>query len=436
MLTLLCDFSSVLQSIWGVILALLVLLFMITVHEFGHFIAGRILGFQINEFAIGMGPKLLSKKSKKSGTEYSLRLLPLGGFCAFEGEESDTDNPKAFNKQAPWKRIIVLISGALFNFVSAIIICSILFLCYGDRVAIVQNVDPNAPQIHQQLQDKVIYKIDGKKVYLLEGISKYVDENMTIEVIDEKGEHQILNGVTATDYVTYSIAQKSTDLKFVTEDGNEVILSANADTIQQVIVDGKTITFFRSDDLDTILADDDKIVEIVVAHYKSSTEGELVTLNATAKQIKDNFSWTENTYKGIGITISYATYRFGFGESLSRVLPYCSETAMLVLRTVGGLITGAVGLSEVGGPISTIGITSQVVTTGFSNVLFLIVLISVNLAVFNLLPVPALDGCQVIFTIIEWIVGKPINRKVQGWINGIGLVLLLAFAIFVDVLKL
>ena len=118
------------------------------------------------------------------------------------------------------------------------------------------------------------------------------------------------------------------------------------------------------------------------------------------------------------------------------MLPYCGETAMTILRTLGNLITGVIGIESVGGPISTIGVTSQVVATGFSNVLYLIVLISINLAVFNLLPVPALDGCQIVFCIIEWIAGKPIDRKIQGWINGIGLIVLLGFAVLVDLLKL
>ena len=136
------------------------------------------------------------------------------------------------------------------------------------------------------------------------------------------------------------------------------------------------------------------------------------------------------------MSVGYIKYKHSFGEAISRVVPYCAETAMVVLRSFGSLITGAISLDQVGGPISTIGVTSQVVATGFSNVLFLIVLISVNLAVFNLLPVPALDGCQIVFCIIEWISGKPVNRKVQGLINGIGLILLLAFAIIVDILKL
>lgn len=144
----------------------------------------------------------------------------------------------------------------------------------------------------------------------------------------------------------------------------------------------------------------------------------------------------EQTYTGIGMSVNYVKHKFDFGEVLIRAVPYCCEVGMLVLRTLGGLLTGSVGIENIGGPITTISLTTEVVSTGFANVLMLIVLISVNLAVFNLLPVPALDGCQMVFVLIEWIAHKPINRKVQSWINGIGLIVLIALMLVVDLLKL
>ncbi len=101
-----------------------------------------------------------------------------------------------------------------------------------------------------------------------------------------------------------------------------------------------------------------------------------------------------------------------------------------------GCLPARVGIDQVGGPITTITMTSQIVSTGFANILSLIVLISVNLAVFNLLPVPALDGCQMVFVLIEWIARKPINRKVQSYINGIGLIVLIVLMVLIDLLKL
>ena len=120
-------------NILYVVIAILALMFMIVVHEFGHFIAGRKLGFQINEFAIGFGPPIFKRKMK-SGTQFSIRPIPLGGFCGFEGEDDDNDNPRAFNNMPPWKRIIVLFNGAFFNFLSAMLIITIFFCAYGEQV--------------------------------------------------------------------------------------------------------------------------------------------------------------------------------------------------------------------------------------------------------------------------------------------------------------
>lgn len=431
MLTLISSFLSVLQSGGSILVALLVFMFMVTVHEFGHFIAGRALNFQINEFAVGMGPKLISKKSK-NGTEYSLRAFPLGGFCAFEGENEDSEetNPRSFNNQKPWKRIIVLLSGAVFNFVSAVIICAIVFLCYGETAVKVNNVYDYAPTLNQQLEGKILYKINGKKLYVIDGLSQYFDQTMTIQVIDENGNIQTVDGVTINDYVTPIIKLVGNEL--VSDDGNHKI--TKGDTIYSVtFADGSVKYFSKSGDFQTHLANVTDSYKLTIVDSYGAYHTYTIEDNAN---LSEYFSVEDYNYTGVGMSISYVRYKHTFGEAISRVVPYCLETALVVLRTLGNLITGTIGIESVGGPISTIGITSQVVSTGFANVLYLIVLISVNLAVFNLLPVPALDGCQIIFCIIEWIVGKPINRKVQGVINGIGLIVLLGFAILVDLLKL
>lgn len=118
------------QSIGYVVLAIVVLLIMITVHEFGHYVAGKAFGFGIEEFAIGFGPKLYSR-TRKSGEIFSVRALPIGGFCAFKGEDEDDEDPKAFNNRKPWQRIIVLVAGALMNYLLALLLIFVLFGAYG-----------------------------------------------------------------------------------------------------------------------------------------------------------------------------------------------------------------------------------------------------------------------------------------------------------------
>ncbi len=431
MLNLLCDFTSVLRTIGYVLLAFVVLMVMVLIHETGHYTAGKILGFQINEFSVGMGPKIFSKK-KKNGEVFSLRMLPLGGYCAFEGESEDNANPKAFNSQKPWKRLIVLFSGALFNFISAILIAIIVFAAYGETVVSVNTVYEYAPAANRQLQNgDLIYKINGRRVYMLDSLSRYLtDDSMSVVVLRPHSE----NGQTVYKQVTVEGVTKKSfcAVVFTKVDGN-----------------------YRSSDGDRLLQQGDTVYKVngllmsEEGNFSAALAGAGDTVTVTITDGANFFDYTlekkligtaivqeEQPYTGIGMSVNYVKYKFGFGEVMLRVVPYCCEVGMLVLRTLGGLLTGVVGIDNIGGPISTIAMTTEIISTGFGNVLMLIVLISVNLAVFNLLPVPALDGCQMVFVIIEWIARKPINRKVQGWINGIGLIVLIGLMLLVDILKL
>lgn len=436
MLNLLCDFTSVMKTIGYVLLAFVVLLFMVMIHETGHYTAGKILGFQINEFSIGMGPKIFSKK-KKNGEVFSLRLLPLGGYCAFEGEDENNENPKSFNQQKPWKRIIVLISGALFNFLSAILIGVIVFACYGDTVATVNTVYEYAcPQAQELLhgyaddgEGDIIYKINGRRVFVLDDIGRYMSDGpMTFTVLRKNSvgqyEEHIIEGITKGTFYSFTVSK--CDGEFLSQEGDRKL------QVDDMIYKLNGNLLYQADDFNKYLnVSENEVVLTVVSG------GQLYNYTLDKSYIEsENFVLRSVAYSGVGMSITYQIYRFGFGECLLRVIPYCGEVAMLVLRTLGGLITGVVGVDQVGGPITTISLTSQIVATGFGNVLRLIVLISVNLAVFNLLPVPALDGCRIIFVIIEWIRGKPVNRKVEAYINGIGLIVLIAIMVLIDILKL
>ncbi len=428
MLSLLLDFRSVMTTIGYVLLAFVVLMFMVLIHETGHYTAGKLLGFQINEFSVGMGPKIFSKK-KKNGEIFSLRLLPLGGFCSFEGEGEENKNPKAFNSQKPWKRLIVLFSGALFNFVSAILIAIIVFSAYGETVVVVNNVYEYAPASNRQLQTgDIIYKVNGKRVYMLDSLGRYfTDDEMSVTVLrpqsGEKSYSEVtLNGVKKKEF--FPVVLTKVDGEYISSDGRKLQLN---DTVYKL----NGILLSESGDFERALRLSDGRIMLTVTDGSATYEYEFDKETFNRKLVAE-----EQPYTGIGMSVTYDKYKFGFGEVLLRVVPYCCEVGMLVLRTLGGLLTGAVGIESVGGPITTISMTSQIVSTGFGNVLMLIVLISVNLAVFNLLPVPALDGCQMVFVLIEWIAGRPINRKVQSYINGIGLIVLIVLMLLIDILKL
>lgn len=385
-------FSAVLSLVGKIIIAILILLFMITIHEFGHFSAGKLLGFQINEFAIGMGPKIFRKKTK-SGGYFSIRVFPLGGYCAFEGEdEGENTNPGAFNNQAPWKRIIVLFCGAFFNFLSAILISVVAFSCFGENVLVVNSVfADSANSVNFNSQDgfcegDIIYSVNGHKLYLAVDLGDYI---------------------------------------------------ANADNTMPVIVLRKnTSGEYKKVELNIRKAEYTSVTKTTYDGAGNAVSVEYLSYDASASYVDTDIEkYTIEKQSGWGITQTYQKYVYGFGESLGRSFGYCFRAGTYVLETLGGLFTGKVSITQMGGPVTTIDVSTQVISTGLANTLFLIVLISVNLAVFNLLPLPALDGARIVFVIIEWIRKKPINRKIEGIVHAVGLILLLILVIVLDSLR-
>ncbi len=397
------------MTILYIIIALLILLLMILIHEFGHYIVGKILKFKINEFSIGFGPKIFSKTNKKTGEIFSLRLLPLGGFCAFDGEDSVDDESKPvqnddsakknhsinenvdvfdeetnradiieenrslaavekddnqqegketelkkFNDQPPWKRILVLLAGATFNFLSGIIF-AFIFLCVGGNMFTVVG-------------DKVLTK-DG------EDINPQLMKNDVIIRV---------NGVDLNVMNTFSDVVSASD-------GTEFTFT--------VIRDGETL---------------DVIVKKGTVYDKKN----------------------KKEYLGFGIMSGTLAKPMNVWEALALCVPYTLKLSWVILGTFGKLLTGKLGLNTVTGPISTIGFMAQAAKQNWLNILLLLPMISANLAIFNVLPIPALDGSKVVFAIIEWVRGKPLNRKVEAYIHAAGFILLLGFCVLVEILHL
>lgn len=335
------------QYILYILLAIVVLLVMVTIHEFGHYVAGKMLGFKINEFSIGFGPSIFSK-TRKNGEKFSIRIIPLGGYCAFEGEEKDSDNEKSFMKQKPWKRLIVLFFGAFFNFLSAIIFSLILLCSVGYDIPKVTSVNEVSGQIQTELKvGDVITHVNEEKISFING--------------------NTFNGLIA---------------KY---DAGEVI----------------ELTIVR---------------------------------DGVAQNINAEMFAGENNTKLLGINITSTPY--SFWESLKLCVPFTCVLAWQILVLFFQLLTGQLALSGLGGPITTVTMMAQLSMQGISNFLVLLPLISANLAVFNLLPIPALDGSKMVFTTIEWIRGKPINQKVENWIHTIGLIFLFAVVIIADLYHL
>ena len=406
----LLSMASVMKTVGGVLLAIVILLAMVTIHEFGHYLVGKWLGFKINEFAVGFGPAILKKRSKKTGELFALRIIPLGGYCAFDGEDEGDEpeqekpieaepfaemtadaeqtsvdasveevaeypEPKGarFNDQKPWKRILVLLAGATMNYLLALFLIVVMFACFGRPVyQVVKKEAPvtEEPTAVQTLTDEelpdtlqtgdVILKIDGKTMYMLTDYMDALDDKKAGETVD-------------------------------------VLLVRNGEK--------QTVTL-------TLTADAD-------IQNMSDTSTLLAAMGFTAGEGMMTTTVRENPFVLVGNSVMYS-----------------GKVGGSVLRSLGELLTGKLSIRSMGGPVTTITVTAEAASNGIVSFLSIASFIGVNLAVFNLLPIPALDGSKVIFCLIEWIRKKPINRKVEAMIHFVGIIFLFGFAILVDVLQL
>lgn len=379
--------SSVFSYIGYILLAIIVLLLMVLIHEFGHYTAGKILKFKINEFSVGFGPKIVQKK-KKNGELFTLRLIPLGGYCAFDGENEDgTENPQAFNNQKPWKRLIVLFCGAFFNFLSAIIFSVIALMACGYEQLQVKQIAPTSINATYLQSNDIIYGIEGNKI-----------DFVTDDMLD----------VLITNYV---------ENNFKTYKGEDLTSESS------FVDDGKTY-YMVENDMDFMLKRENK---------KITQTGKINVIYDSTGKLTGWSLYSTNDADASELQIGY--YKYNFGEALLNAVPFTCRWAWKVLVIFGQLITGQLSIKALGGPVTTIKSMATMTMQSFNILFLLLPLIAVNLAVFNLLPIPALDGFQMIFVIIEWIRKKPVKREVVNMINNIGLIVLFGFVILVDILQ-
>jgi len=353
---------TVLSSIPFWIIAILILGLLILVHEFGHYITGRLLKFKIEEFSIGMGPKLISKV--KNGIRYSLRAIPMGGFVAFHGEDGENGNDtEAMNNQPAWKRAIVMFAGAGFNIIFAFLLTAILTCAVGYAAPRLSDVDENAPITSVAQEGDFIYAVNG---------------------------HRIVNYSQLSD----EIARIADDEVF------EVTL----------LRDGEKIKF----DTQKFYNTEAKTYMVGITYYGDVVE--------------------QNLFEAFG-------YSFKFNVWMAKYM----------YKTLGQLVTGKLSVDNVTGPISTIGSIGGIVQDTYESeeinsadkvraiieiIVFLLVIISLNLAIMNLLPFPALDGFRLLFAIIEIFTHKHLPRKAEQIINTAGLLILVGLMIVIEVVRL
>ncbi len=353
------------------IIGILLFELIIFLHEFGHFFTAKKCGVKVNEFALGMGPKIL--KFKKGETLYSLRLFPIGGFCSMEGEDGQSTDSRAFGNKSVWKRMLIVVAGAVMNLVLGFLMMMIILVpeegFATNRIAIME------------------------------------DNALSSEFLQEGDEIKSINGYDIT---------TSMDLNFA------LATARGASTPKTVLygtelktINVKELSFVVNRNGETLRFD-----HVPFATSKTENGSEILHLDFKVKGVKNDF-----------------------GSLMQQTFLQTCSTVRMVWSSLIGLITGQFGFNEVAGPIGMTSAISQAASSGLqrsfwdglSNLIFIMMVITVNLGVVNLLPLPALDGGRLVFLIIEAIRRKPIKPEREGWIHAIGMILLLLLMAIISV---
>lgn len=351
------------MSILYVLLALVLLGVLITVHEFGHFLASRLCGIPVKEFSIGFGPKLLQWKSRKHETVFSIRPIPLGGYCMFFGDTDDDpdgkmkDDPRNYNNAPVWKRMISVFAGPAMNFVLAFVVAVVMMAAYG--------VTATTPYI---------YAVDEGKPAAQAGL---MPGDVFVAV----------RGIDMTDATVMDVS------------------SAIGDISQGAAV------------------------ELTMRRGEEEMEFAIVP----------EFNEDEGRYM-IGITLQQGYEDLPNGQVIPAAWNICAEASTVILKSLGKLVTTGEGLDQTAGPVGVIQLVAEETAQGgLDTYLYLMVIISINLGLMNLLPIPGLDGSRLVFMVIEAIRRKPVSQRIEAVVHLCGYVLLIGlmlFFTFKDVLRI
>lgn len=335
-----------------IVIGVLLFGFVIFFHELGHFLMAKASGIRVNEFALGMGPKLFS--FQKGETKYALRLLPIGGYCAMEGEDEESSDERAFNNRPVWKRILVVVAGGLFNIILGFFMMMII--------------------------------LGQQDTYATTEIAKFAEDSM--------------------------------------------LEAAGAQIGDQIVeIDGYAIYTDRDMSFALAMADPDAL------SMKVRRDGKKVDLGTFAL----NSETIEGDRRVVSMDFWVQPEKRTFLGLLRRSAADTFSMARVVVESLKGIVTGRFGLNDVAGPVGTAQAISQAAGAGLEqgfgqavmNILLMIIMITVNLGIVNLLPLPALDGGRLLFLLWEAVTRKPVPQKYEGYVHAAGFVLLMALMVVI-----
>ena len=402
--------------------------FLVTIHELGHFIVAKLCKVKVNEFAIGFGPVLLKKQGKE--TKYQLRLIPLGGFVSMEGEDQRSNESGAFNKVSIIKRIAIVAAGGLVNIFFAIIIYFGLQTYQGNNITTeVTSCTPGYSADQSGiLPGDIIKKINGKTVRRQSDINNIVSKsngnNLTV-LVDRNGK-KISIDVKPTLYEYYATGiylPSETDTTIQGFDPSESVESQGLKAGDIIISVNGTNIENDANKLSEILQKDLNGEKIIFIVRRASEE---ITVEVNPIKIQKFM---------LGVKLKTADNTFS--NNAYYAIFKTSDFAFSIVDNVKMLFTGKVSTNDLMGPV---GISSVIAkTSGIQEFIYMLALISLSLGVTNLLPFPPLDGGKIIILIIEAIRRKPLEEKHEITIQMIGFGLMIVLSLYVtynDILRI
>lgn len=416
-----------------ILIALLVFSVIVLFHELGHFLLAKRNGIAVTEFSLGMGPRLLS--TEKGGTRYSLKLFPIGGSCMMVGEDEDDDSEGSFNNASVWARISVVAAGPIFNFILAFVFAMIITSVVGYDPARVLQVTEGSPAARAGLKEgDIIKEFQGRHISIGRDLDSYMalhglkDEEISLTYERDGKKHDIQFQANSESRYMLGFTYLSEGIPEITQ------VMLNSAMAKAGVMPGDIIREING----TAVADSQEIQAYLQEHPLDGTE---ITLGIERDGKVETISAIPQVTKHVDSGFIYNIYREK--TNFLGVMKYSAvEVRYWVSTTVESLmmlIKGQFSVNDLSGPVGIIDVIgdsyeeakSEGAMMVWMQMLYWAILLSANLGVMNLLPIPALDGGRLVFLLIESVRKKRLNPNVEGMIHFAGFVLLMMLMVFV-----